>query len=90
MHEFVDTDAALMALIEALPPLQILGADCEFVRERTYWPQLGLIQVQAGPRTLLIDPLALQSGDAVKRLFAVAPVTVMHAPGEDLECFLRS
>ena len=89
MHEFVDTDAALAQLIEALPPLPILGADCEFVRERTYWPQLGLIQVQVGDQTLLVDPLAIADASLVKRLFACAPVTVMHAPGEDLECFLH-
>lgn len=89
MHEFVDADAALAQLIEALPPLPILGADCEFVRERTYWPQLGLIQVQAGDQTLLVDPLAIADATLVKRLFACAPVTVMHAPGEDLECFLH-
>jgi ribonuclease D len=66
-----------------------LALDCEFVRERTFWPQLGLIQLAAGGQTALVDPLALDDAAALKRLFSRATRVLMHAPGEDFECFLH-
>ena len=34
-----------------------IGLDTEFIRERTYWPQLALVQMAVGDEILLIDPL---------------------------------
>jgi ribonuclease D len=89
MPEIVADEPTLAGLAATLPPLPLLGVDCEFVRERTYWPQLGLIQLQAGERTLLVDPLPLPDGRSLQALFARAELCVMHAPGEDFECFLH-
>lgn len=35
---------------------QRVGLDTEFIRERTYWPQLALVQLAIGDDILLIDP----------------------------------
>ncbi len=34
-----------------------IGLDTEFIRERTFWPQLALVQMAVGQDILLIDPL---------------------------------
>ena len=34
-----------------------VGLDTEFIRERTFWPQLALVQVATGDDILLVDML---------------------------------
>lgn len=45
----------------AVAPMQLathLGVDTEFMREKTFYPQLCLVQVATGPDCLIVDPLA--------------------------------
>jgi ribonuclease D len=65
-----------------------IGLDTEFIRERTYWPQLALVQMAIGEEILLIDPLIPGMTDALKD-WLVAPdiVKVMHSASEDLVTF---
>jgi len=62
--------------------------DTEFIRERTYWPQLALVQMAIGEEILLIDPLAPGMAEALKP-WLVAPdiLKVMHSASEDLVAF---
>ena len=46
----------------------ILGIDTEFVRERTYRAELGLVQISDGQTAWLLDPLAVQSFEPLVRL----------------------
>ncbi|MBF9171116.1 ribonuclease D [Xanthomonas campestris pv. campestris] len=65
-----------------------IGVDTEFIRERTYWPQLALVQMAIGEEILLIDPLIPGMTDALKD-WLIAPdiVKVMHSASEDLVTF---
>lgn len=90
MHEMLSAAKDLAAFSELLGDAGDLAVDCEFVRERTFWPQLGLIQLAAGGRTVLVDPLALEDPSALRSLFQRAGRVLMHAPGEDFECFLHN
>jgi len=65
-----------------------IGLDTEFIRERTYWPQLALVQMAVGEEILLIDPLIPGMSEALKP-WLVAPdiVKVMHSASEDLVTF---
>ena len=77
-----------------------IGLDTEFVRERTYWPQLALVQVALeapagdaadGGDILLLDPLAHGMREAlVPLLVDPAILKVMHSAGEDLVAFKRA
>lgn len=66
------------------PPAWV-GIDTEFVRERTYWPQLALVQMAIGDQVLLIDPLAPGIAEALRPLLTNNSVLkVMHSASEDL------
>jgi ribonuclease D len=89
MHALLSSSKHLDAFATHLGARGDLALDCEFVRERTFWPQLGLIQLATDGQTALIDPVALDDAAALKRLFSKARRVLMHAPGEDFECFLH-
>lgn len=67
-----------------------LAIDTEFVRERTFYSRLGLIQVADETQVWLVDPLALTDprpiGDA---LAATGATLVVHSASEDLEVLGR-
>lgn len=66
----------------------IVALDTEFVRTRTFHPQLGLIQLYDGEQLFLIDPLAVGDLKPLAQLLQNPQVLkVLHACGEDLEVF---
>jgi len=80
---WIDQPATLRAQLQD-PPAWV-GLDTEFVRERTYWPQLALVQMSIGERILLIDPLVPGMADALRPLLTDPGVLkVMHSASEDL------
>ena len=88
MQPLIDSPSGLAARIPAQPA--VIGLDTEFVRERTYWPHLALVQVAlrgAGDavEVLLVDPLAPGMADALRPLLLDPGVLkVMHSASEDL------
>lgn len=65
-----------------------IGLDTEFVRERTYWPQLALVQMAVADEILLIDPLIPGMPQALAPwLSDPAILKVMHSASEDLVAF---
>ena len=71
----------------AHPPGRV-GLDTEFVRERTYWPQLALVQIalgEGGDGVLLVDPLVAGMTRALVPLLTDERVLkIMHSASEDL------
>jgi ribonuclease D len=64
-----------------------LALDTEFVRETTFYPIPGLLQLDAGGTQHLIDPLAITDWAPLRELFLSDAPKVLHACGEDLEIF---
>ena len=63
-----------------------MALDTEFVRERTFFQKLGLVQVAVDDADWLIDPLAVRDlQPLVELLRAPAVVKVVHAASEDIE-----
>lgn len=68
-----------------------VGLDTEFIRERTFWPQLALVQLAIGDDILLLDPLAPGINDALRPLLVDTGITkIMHSSSEDLVAFSHS
>ena len=83
MPVWIDDPATLLTRLQN-PPAWV-GLDTEFVRERTYWPQLALVQMAIGDEILLIDLLAPGIAEALRPLLAdPAVLKVMHSASEDL------
>jgi ribonuclease D len=87
LAHWIDDPATLRRRLEA--PVARIGLDTEFIRERTYWPRLALVQIALpradGPEVLLIDPLVPGMTEAIPPVLADASVLkIMHSPSEDL------
>ncbi|CAD1792560.1 ribonuclease D [Xanthomonas arboricola pv. juglandis] len=87
MPHWITHPSELTERLQASRPSRI-GLDTEFIRERTYWPQLALVQMAIGEEILLIDPLIPGMNEALKAwLTATDIVKVMHSASEDLVTF---
>ena len=85
---YVDTPQALDELCAQLRGSAWITLDTEFIRERTYYPQLCLIQVANESVIACIDPLALPDLAPLEALLADPQVLkVLHAASQDLEIF---
>jgi ribonuclease D len=88
---FVERDAELQALCARLSQAEWLTVDTEFLRERTYYPQLCLVQVASAGEVACIDPQKVSSLDPLVALFADPGILkVFHAARQDLELFWHS
>ena len=92
MSHWIADPADLAARLAPRPPR--IGLDTEFVRERTYWPQLALVQIALGDGAddiLLVDALVPGMLDALAPVLADTGVLkLMHSPSEDLVALVHS
>jgi ribonuclease D len=75
---------ALEALCDQVAAEDVYGFDTEFHTERTYYPQLALIQVAWQDQVALIDPLAVDPAP-FGRVLAGPGLAVAHAADQDLD-----
>ncbi len=84
----VASPAALREAAAAWAAAPVLALDTEFVRERTFFQKLGLVQVGDGERIWLVDPLACGDLAALRSVLEQPSVLkVLHSASEDLEVF---
>ena len=90
MSHWISDPADLRTRLEAAPPR--IGLDTEFVRERTWWPQLALVQVSLGDGSILLaDAQAPGIPEALAPVLADSAVLkVMHSASEDLVALKRA
>ncbi|MFO1395038.1 MAG: ribonuclease D [Steroidobacteraceae bacterium] len=82
----VTTQSQLDAAVFRLQSASRLAIDTEFMRERTYFPQLCLLQVAADADCFLVDPLAGLDLGALHALLADrSKLKILHAARQDLE-----
>ena len=87
----ITSNAALNEIVEQYQNADFLAVDTEFLRERTYDPQLCLIQVSDGVNAVAIDPLSKSLDlNPVWDLMRNSNITkVFHAGSQDMEIFLH-
>lgn len=83
----IEDQIALLKMIDKCATAEVLAIDTEFIRQRTYYPILGLFQVYNGSETFLVDPLVIDDLVPLWELLDRQPV-VMHACSEDLDVFM--
>lgn len=86
----ITTSAALAALCERLRAETFVTVDTEFMRERTYWPELCVVQLGGEHETAVVDALAPDLDLAPLGVLLADPkvVKVFHAARQDVEIFL--
>ena len=85
----IETTEALTAFCARAAQHPFIAIDTEFLREKTFWPQLCLVQIATPDDEAAIDPLA--DGIDLAPLFALlaseAVMKVFHAARQDVEIF---
>jgi ribonuclease D len=90
-YQLIEDESSLQALCQQYNKAEILAIDTEFVRTRTLYPKLGLLQVFDGKQLALIDPIAINDLSPFWQLLTNENIVkVLHACSEDLEVFLTS
>ncbi len=86
--EYIDNDEHLQQFCSTLGESKWLALDTEFIREKTYYPELALIQIASGAQIACIDPYKI--GDfqpLIELLNNKDIVKIFHSPSQDLELF---
>ena len=86
----ISTAEALKALCDRLAAEEFVTVDTEFMRERTYWPELCVVQLAGEHEVAVIDAEAPDIDLApLGRLLAdQAVMKVFHAARQDIEIFV--
>lgn len=84
--QIISTEQELDAFCGHAAEHNVLSCDTEFVRVRTYYPELALIQIATDSRVALIDPLGIKDFTNLQKLFEDKDIVkVFHAPRQDIE-----
>jgi ribonuclease D len=87
-YNFITSNQALADFCQQASQVEAIAVDTEFVRTRTLYPQLGLIQIYDGKQLVLVDPLSIDDFSSLTELFTNPNVVkVLHSCSEDLETF---
>lgn len=87
---YIDSNEVLKDFCLQIKDCQYCALDTEFVREKTYYPVLSLIQLATETRQACIDPLAIDDFSPLVEIFKTeSMLKILHAPGQDLELFYQ-
>lgn len=85
----ITSQPALIAFCDQVAKDEYITVDTEFIREKTYFPRLCLLQIAGESEAVIIDPLA--EGLDLSPVFALLQkpdlVKVFHACRQDIEIF---
>lgn len=81
---WIDTARGVDELATRLKSVGSYCLDTEFHRERTYFPQLALIQINIDDEIFLVDPTVVEV-EVVAGLFDNDALVVLHAAQQDLD-----
>src|ERR1700722_3515088 len=87
----ITDSAALAKFCERQKGADYIAIDTEFMRERTYWPVLCLVQVGGPSEAVAIDALApeIDLAPLLALMNDTATLKVFHAARQDLEIFFH-
>lgn len=87
---YIEDQRSLESFVQRATGSKILAIDTEFLRDRTYYPKLCLLQMATEDEVAVIDPFAIDDICAiVPLLLDEGIVKLFHAARQDLEIILR-
>lgn len=85
---WVDSDTQLAECCQLWSQNSALAVDTEFMRSNTFYPIVGLLQINDGDKNYLIDPLEITDTQPLQQLWQnTAVIKVLHSCSEDLDVF---
>ncbi len=82
---WIDEEADVRTLAERLATEASIAVDTEFLREKTFFPRLCLVQIAAGADIWCIDAIRASLDPLVPALTAAGTRKLIHAARQDLE-----
>lgn len=87
---YITTTDELRAVVDKLSASPVVGVDTEFMREKTYFARLCLIQIADAETSAIIDPLVIDDmGPFCELMWNASVLKVFHAGGQDYEIINR-
>ncbi len=87
-YQYIENNQALAEFCQQIAACSYCALDTEFVREKTYFPLLALIQLATETRQACVDPLSITDFSPLVSLFENEGILkILHAPSQDLELF---
>ena len=87
---YIDNQETLEAFVERARASSVLAIDTEFLREKTYYARLCLLQLATDDEVAIIDPFAVNDLHVLVPLLADRDIVkLFHAGGQDLEILYR-
>lgn len=83
----IDKPEDLQELCRQLAGADFLAVDTEFIRERTYYPQLCLVQVATSEIAACVDAVALDMAPLNQLILDSTITKVLHSARQDFEIF---
>jgi len=90
VFDVINTTQELQTFVDKISNANWLAIDTEFLREKTYYAKLCLIQIEADGHRACIDPLTIDDMSSFNDLMHNPKITkVLHAAHQDLEILLQ-
>ena len=87
---YIATQENLAAFVERARTSSVLAIDTEFLREKTYYARLCLLQMATDDEVVIVDPFEIDDLSVLRPLLTdEGIVKLFHAAGQDLEIILR-
>ena len=87
---YLADQASLEAFVERAMGAEVLAIDTEFLREKTYYPKLCLLQMATDDEVAIVDPLTVDDLGVLEPLLEdERTMKLFHAGGQDIEILLR-
>ena len=89
--QLIDSSDALAEFCRRQAKADFITVDTEFMRDKTYWPQLCLVQIAGSDEAAAIDPLApgIELAPLFELMSAPDVLKVFHAARQDIEIFVN-
>ncbi len=80
----------LVSFCKAASDSEWLALDTEFIREKTYYPNLCLVQIASASDMVCIDTIAIKDLSALQELlYQESIIKIFHSASQDLEIFVN-
>jgi ribonuclease D len=88
-YELLDQPQRFAEVFSGLDSATSWSLDTEFVRERTYFPRLCLIQLEISGRILLVDPIRIEDLAPLSALLRGTDIRkIVHSARQDIEVLM--